>query len=184
MVLGVCAIVVALSVGSGAAPAKRSLPAFKLVLGAIDRQAAAGHLSPADASSYRATVQRTARLASLLPAARAAVLRSQLSQAAAIASKLTAPRAAAILGQLAANDNWFAEHGPVAPQTDITDADGIVYRYFSGRGFEFHPLGNFAALNAAVASKDRSRKRFDANSPRWGGPKQVCCPSLARSSPF
>jgi D-glucuronyl C5-epimerase C-terminus len=124
------------------------------VLAAIDRQASSGHLRPADASSYRSTVQRTARLASLLSSARAAVLRSQLSQAAAIAPKLTAPRAAAIFGQLAANDDWFARHGPVAPQTDITDGDGIVYRYFPGHGFEFHPLGNFAALNAAVAAKN------------------------------
>ena len=91
-----------------------------------------------------------------VPASRATVLRSQLAQAAALAPKLTAPRAAAIFGQLAANDDWFAHHGPVAPQTDIVDADGLVYRYFSGRGFEFHPLGNFAALNAAVASKNEA----------------------------
>jgi hypothetical protein len=133
-------------VGSGAAPAKRPVPAYKVVVAAIDhRQLGA---------QYREVVERTARLASLLPAGRAAVLRSQLAQAAAIAPKITAPRAAAIFGQLAANDDWFARHGPVAPQTDITDADGIVYRYFSGHGFEFHPLGNFAALNAAVASKN------------------------------
>jgi hypothetical protein len=144
--LWVCAIVVALSVGSGAAPAKPPLPAYKIVVAAIQHR----HLG----AGYIAVVERTARLASLLPAGRAAVLRSQLSQAAAIAPKLTPPRAAAILGQLAANDDWFAHRGPVAPQTDITDADGIVYRYFSGRGFEFHPLGNFAALNAAVASKN------------------------------
>jgi len=145
-VLGVCAIVVALSVGSGSAPAKRPLPAYKVLLAAIERK----QLGP----EYRAVVQRTARLASLLSGARASILRSQLAQAAALAPRLTAPRAAAIFGQLAANDDWFARHGPVAPQTDITDADGLVYRYFAGRGFELHPLGNFAALNAAVASKD------------------------------
>ena len=151
-VLGVCAIVVALSVGSGAAPAKRPMPAYKVVLAAIDRR----RRTP-DAARYRDVVQRTARLASLLPAARAA--RAALAswrRRRRLAPKLTAPRAAAIFGQLAANDDWFAHHGPVAPQTDITDADGLVYRYFSGRGFEFHPLGNFAALNAAVASKDEA----------------------------
>jgi hypothetical protein len=147
-VLGAGAIVVALSVGSGAAPAKRPLPTYKVVLRAIP--------PGADAARYREVVRRTARLASLLPGARAAVLRSQLAQAAAIAPKLTAPRAAAIFGQLEANDDWFAQHGPVAPQTDITDADGIVYRYFSGRGFEFHPLGSFAALNAAATSKNEA----------------------------
>ena len=52
--------------------------------------------------------------------------------------------------------DYFAQHGP--PQggtgTDITDADGIVYRYFARRCFEFHPLANFSALNARVARKD------------------------------
>jgi len=76
-ILGVCAIVVALSVGSGAAPAKRPLPAYKLVLSAIDHR----HLD----AGYRRVVQRTARLTSLLPPVRASILRSQLAQAAAIA---------------------------------------------------------------------------------------------------
>jgi len=82
---------------------------------------------------------------------------------------LTAPRAAAIFGQLTANDNWFAHRGTVADQTDITDSDGIVYRYFSGRGFEFHPLGNFAALNATVASKNVAATTRLATSPRNAG---------------
>ena len=135
--------------GSGAAPARRPLPAYKVALAAVDSR-----LSPADAASYRAVIRRTARLASLLPASRAAVLRSQLAQAAAIAPKLTSPRAAAIFGQLAANDDWFSHRGSPAPMTDITDADGVVYRYFAGHGFEFHPLASFGALNAAVATRN------------------------------
>src|SRR5439155_872907 len=39
-------------------------------------------------------------------------------------------------------------------KTDITDAEGVVYRYFAGRCFEFHPLANFGALNAHVAAGD------------------------------
>src|SRR5262249_62087171 len=46
--------------------------------------------------------------------------------------------------------------GPPAPQADSTDAAGIVYRYFSGHGFELHPLADFAALNAAVAAKNEA----------------------------
>ena len=156
MVLGVFAVVVAVTVLAGAATARRPHPAAKVVLAAIDRQAAKGHLTPAEASRYRATVNRTALLARRLPPSRAALLQSQLEQAAGIASILTAPRALAIFTQLDANDDWFARHGSPAPQSDITDADGVVYRYFPGKGFEFHPLGNFAALNAAVASKSVS----------------------------
>ncbi len=153
MVLGVFALVVAVTVLAGAATARRPLPAAKVVLAAIDRQAAKGHLTSGEAARYTATVNRTALLARRLPPSRAALLQSQLEQAAGIASILTAPRALAIFTQLDANDNWFARHGSPAPQSDITDADGVVYRYFPGEGFEFHPLGNFAALNAAVASK-------------------------------
>ena len=56
-----------------------------------------------------------------------------------------------MIGQLTENDNWFARRGPPPNQTDIADADGVVYRYFSGRCFEFHPLANFGALNADIA---------------------------------
>jgi hypothetical protein len=34
------------------------------------------------------------------------------------------------------------------------DSDGIVYRYFAGRCFEFHPLAEFGALNARVSAGD------------------------------
>ncbi len=153
LVLGVLGLVAAVTVLAGAAAARKPLPAAKVVLAAIDRQAAKGHLTPGEAARYRATVNRTALLARRLPPSRADLLQSQLEQAAGIAPILTAPRALAVFTQLDANDDWFARHGSPAPQSDITDADGVVYRYFPGKGFEFHPLGNFAALNAAVASK-------------------------------
>src|SRR5258708_1861846 len=145
VVLGVCAIVAGVAVVAAAAPARKPPTAQKLVLKAIAAQAAMGHITPGDAARYRAAVNRAALLARRLPPYRGALLESQLRQAAAIAPKLTEPRALAIFGQIEANDNWFARHGPPPPQTDITDADGVVYRYFAGKGFEFHPLGNFAA---------------------------------------
>ena len=67
---------------------------------------------------------------------------------------MTEPRALALIGELKANDDYFLKHYAPAPKTDITDADGVVYRYFAGRCFEFHPLANFGALNARVAAGD------------------------------
>ena len=154
VVLGVFAIVVAAAAGAAVGSARKPLPAPRVVLSAIARQEARGHITPAEATRYRSTVNRTSLLIGRLPASRSAPLESQLAQASEIAPKLTAPRALAVFGQLAANNDWFVRHEPPAPQTDITDADGIVYRYFPGRGFEFHPLASFAALNAAVASKN------------------------------
>ncbi|HWB23583.1 MAG TPA: D-glucuronyl C5-epimerase family protein, partial [Gaiellaceae bacterium] len=130
---------------------------------AIKRQVARGHISPADAARYRSAVNRAALLARELPRARSAPLESQLAQAAAIAPKLTAPRALAVFTQLEINDNWFARHSAPPPQTDVTDADGVVYRYFAGKGFEFHPLASFGALNAVVASKNAAATARLAN---------------------
>ena len=133
----------------------------RLALAAIDRQAAQGPPDPRGRGAATAAIVEpdgAPRRAGCRPRA-ARRSHSQLQQAAAIAPILTAPRALAVFSQLEVNDDWFAHHGPPAPQTDVTDADGVVYRYFAGKGFEFHPLGNFAALNAAVASKDADRDR-------------------------
>ena len=52
------------------------------------------------------------------------------------------------------NDDYFAQHEAPRNHTDITGDDGIVYRYFTGLCFEFHPLANFSALNAHATAKD------------------------------
>ena len=153
-VLALSAVAVVTAAGAGAAPAHKQPSAQKAALAAIARQLAGGHIAPADARRDRAALARAVRLVARLPAVRSEPLAAQLEQIDEIAPKLTAPRALAIFGQLEVNEEWFARHRPPAPQTDITDADGIVYRYFSGRGFEIHPLADFGALNAAAASKD------------------------------
>ena len=154
MLLASCLIAAAIAVIGSAASARKPPPAHKVVLKAIARQEAKGHITPGEAARFRSAVNRAALLSGRLPPSRSTPLASQLRQAAAIAPKLTAPRARALFGQIEANDNWFARHGPPPPRTDITDSDGVVYRYFAGKGFEFHPLGNFAALNAAAASRN------------------------------
>jgi hypothetical protein len=67
---------------------------------------------------------------------------------------MTQPRTLVLIGELKANDDYFSQHYAPAPKTDIADADGVVYRYFAGRCFEFHPLADFGALNAHVAAHD------------------------------
>ncbi len=162
--LGVLLWLIAATGVSQAAPARHALPQRnvalksptapqKIALAAIQRLASAGKIDPAAAARYRSAVTRAVALIPKLPDSRADPLRSQLEQAASIAPKLTAPRALAVFTQVEVNDDWFARHGPAAAQTDITDSDGVVYRYFPG-GFEFHPLGNFAALNADALSKN------------------------------
>ena len=160
--LGVSVLAVAVLASTPAAPARRALPAQKIALAAIARLAARGSIDAAAASGYRSAVTRAVSMIPRLPASRATPLSAQLAQAAALAPELTPPRALAVFTQLEMNDNWFARHGPPPPQTDITDRDGVVYRYFEG-GFEFHPLANFGALNAAALSKNVTATTLLAN---------------------
>ena len=67
---------------------------------------------------------------------------------------MTEPRALVLVGELKANDDYFVQHYAPAAKTDIADQDGVVYRYFAGRCFEFHPLADFGALNAHIAAHD------------------------------
>jgi hypothetical protein len=67
-------------------------------------------------------------------------------------SALDAPRTAVLIGTLRVNTARF-RHTPLpAPMATATGPDGIVYRYFPGHGYQFHPLATFGALDAAVAA--------------------------------
>jgi len=99
-------------------------------------------------------IAQAVHLVRVLPRSRAARVEVALEQVGDLGRRLTTPRALAVFGQLQANDGYFARHGVPAGGTDITDANGIVYRYIAGHCFEFHPLANFGALNARVAAKD------------------------------
>ena len=146
------AVAVTAMVLAGAAPARPPIPAQKVALNGIKQAAAKGRIDGVSAARYRAVVNRAALLIRRLPRTRSTPVSVCLKEAAAMAKNLTAPRALAVFGQLAVNNSYFASSGPPGGQRDTTDDDGVVYRYFAGRGFQFHPLANFAALNALVSS--------------------------------
>ena len=138
----------------GAAPATAPVPGQVGALKALRLALAAGRIDGAAANAGRAEIARAAHLARTLPSGRREHVIVALEELAAFSGRLTAPRTLALVGQLKANDDYFAKHYAPAPKTDITDADGIVYRYFPGRCFELHPLANFGALNALVAANN------------------------------
>jgi hypothetical protein len=149
--LGAAVAMLGMVVFAGSAPARTVLPDQKVALAGIQRAVAKGWVERADAARYRNTVNRAAKLIRTLPQARRAPLAANLHQVAQVSTKLIKARASAVFGQLAVNNAYLARRGPPARATDITDADGIVYRYMSGLGFEFHPLANFGALNGKIA---------------------------------
>ena len=120
----------------------------------INQALIAGRLDAGQAGQYRASVTRALATWNRLPGDRAKNLAGALHDAAALADRYDAPRALTLFSTLELNEDQLALHPLPKARTDVRDADGVVYRYFPGHGFEFHPLGNFAALNAAVASKN------------------------------
>ena len=148
------AIAAFLVVGSSPAPAARLLPVQRQALLAVKHASRARWIDPVTAANARREINRAAALVHRLPRSRSSGIEVALSQLAAFDGRLTRPRALALTGQLKANDNYFSRHWPPHDRTDIQDADGIDYRYFLGRCFEFHPLADFGKLNARVTAND------------------------------
>ncbi|HET9116079.1 MAG TPA: D-glucuronyl C5-epimerase family protein [Gaiellaceae bacterium] len=153
-VIALLCVLAGLLVAAGATAAPPPVPGEKAALAAVKHAVKAGRLDRATATAARAEILRAVHLARVLPRGRREHVLVALGQAAALAGHLTQPRAVAIFGQLRANDDYFAHQGAPRNHTDITGPDGIVYRYFTGMCFEFHPLANFSALNAHVTAKD------------------------------
>ncbi len=138
----------------GAAPATPLLPAQKAALKKVQQARAAGRIDAATAAAARTEINRAAHLARALPRGRGYHVGVALGEVASFPGALTAPRALSLFGQLKANDDYFAKHWAPADRTDITGSDGIVYRYFGGAAFRFHPLANFGVLNADAVRGD------------------------------
>ena len=115
----------------------------------------AKRLSAEAGSQYEAILDRALEGYGDMPLAGAANLSVVLGSVASQSSAYDEPRALALFGMLEANREHLKTNEPPEKPTDITGADGVVYRFFPARGFQFHPLANFAALNRHV-SKGRS----------------------------
>jgi hypothetical protein len=130
------------------------MPAQNAALKAVNRAVAAGRIDHKAAARDRAEIIRAGSLIRRLPSGRREHVAAALDQIASFPGRMTGPRAVALFGQLRANSSYFARHSAPSAKTDIVDADGVVYRYFPGRCFEFHPLAEFGALNAHVSAGD------------------------------
>lgn len=116
-------------------------------------------LKPADAARYRRDVAWALRDESRLPRLRARVIAAQLSQLMNLWDSYTSPRALALFTQLEQNLAYFETHRIPDQRVDVTDGEGVVYRWFPYEGLEFHPLASFSALANAASARDASRTR-------------------------
>jgi hypothetical protein len=143
------AAVVALAF-AGAAPAASVTSLERITLAKLKR----APVSAETKTSARAEIARAAHLIRTLPNGRSYHILVALQEVASFRDALTQPRALALYGALKTNDDYFAKHWAPGDSTDIVGADGVVYRYFGGHCFRFHPLANFGVLNARATSGD------------------------------
>jgi D-glucuronyl C5-epimerase C-terminus len=117
---------------------------------ALERSTDAGYLSAQDRERYLRIMRHARAVRDRVPPLRAQLLDEVLARVAALKSP-TAARALTLYGALSENADYLDRNRVPADGTDVTGSDGVVYRFFAGEGFAFHPLANAAQLNALVA---------------------------------
>ncbi|MBK5231298.1 MAG: hypothetical protein JJE27_09025, partial [Thermoleophilia bacterium] len=75
-------------------------------------------------------------------------------------NRITGDRVRPLFETLQRNADWFRTNGPRPYGTDDRFGDSrIIYQYFPGEGWQFHPLSNFAKLNAIWTVKSKPARR-------------------------
>jgi hypothetical protein len=155
--LTVCAALALGALGAGAAPAGAAT-----VGGSLSALESAGRIDPAQAQSARAGYLAARSLRKRLSGARRLPLDNQLRSLEALAkrNRLTAGRVRPLFAQLEVNVGWFATRGPAVDGTRSRfGTSRIYYQYFAGWGWQFHPLANFARLNAIWSDRSAAARR-------------------------
>jgi peptidoglycan hydrolase-like protein with peptidoglycan-binding domain len=110
------------------------------------RTASAGGRLPSDTvRAATRTAERAVDAVAALPLDRAAYVAAVLQGAAEHGDVYNRARVLAIFGMAEANVEHLAREAP--EKRDIVDADGIAYRFFPAKGYQFHPLAMFVRLN-------------------------------------
>jgi hypothetical protein len=145
----VAALAAVLSITGSAVPAGRPGP-VELIQQGLTQAVASGQLDQATATGYVTIAKQAVTEQATIPPLRAQTLAAMLKDIAAQAQAYTAPWALTLFSMLEFNEQELATH-PLPPSgTDAYGDDGILYRFFKGHGFEFHPLGDFGALNTLI----------------------------------
>lgn len=162
--LGVALAVLAAALAFPVAASARTTHTAELARRGIAHAHGMGWIKSGDAARYRTDVYLALRGQRFLPRLRGEVLTVQLAQVATLWSSYISPRALALFSQLRENVDYLQSHRIPADGTDVVADDGVVYRWFAGKGLEFHPLANFARLNDLLARKklDQAQQLADA----------------------
>jgi len=157
------ALVAVLAVAGSAVPAKPPSSVQRIKKG-LDRAVASGELDRATASGYAAVAGRAAALLPKLPPSRAQTLVGMLEDIAGQTDAYSAQWTLTLFSMLQLNERLLLSKPMPRAGTDVYGDDGVLYRFVTGHGYEFHPLGNFAALNTLILTGkvDEARELADA----------------------
>lgn len=139
-----------------------SAPANAGVTAELSALSSAGKVDPTLAAQARKTYFAARSLRKRVRGSRRTPLTNQLRALESLARKhrITGDRVRPMFTQLQVNVDWFATKGPAPVGTRSRFGDSrIYYQYFSGWGWQFHPLANFAALNSIWYSKSTAARR-------------------------
>jgi hypothetical protein len=136
--------------------------AGSLVNATIDQLESQGAIDPIKAADARHAYLDARKVRKRVSGARRAAIVSQIRMVESLAKqrRITADRVTPLFVTLQHNADWFSTNGPAAAGSDRRFGKSrIIFQYFSGLGWEFHPLSNFAKLNAVWTVKSAPARR-------------------------
>lgn len=130
---------------------------------AIQKLESAGTIDPIKAAAARKSYSEARSVRKRVSGDRRAAMTFQIRTVESMArsNRITWDRVTPLFDTLQNNADWFRTNGPAAAGTDrrFDDTDRIIFQYFAGMGWEFHPLSNFAKLNAVWTVKSAAARR-------------------------
>jgi hypothetical protein len=161
--VAVLAVVLAVAVAGPALSAKPSSAVDRIKKG-LDAAVATGRLDRPTAGGYATIADRAATVMPTIPPLRAQTLAGMLNDIAGQAAAYDQPWALTLFSMLEFNEQALATKRLPTSGTDAYGDDGVLYRFVTGHGWEFHPLGNFGALNTLILTgkTDKAKELADA----------------------
>lgn len=159
----VATLVAVLATAGAAVPAPKPGSLGQIRQG-LARAVASGQLDQPTADGYAAIAAKAVTELPAIPPLRAQTLAALLADIAGQASSYTPQYALTLFSMLEFNTQELAVH-PLPPSgTDKYGDDGVLYRFVAGHGYEFHPLGDFGALNTLILAgkTDQAKALADA----------------------
>ncbi len=168
----VAALAAVLAVAGSAVSAKPPTAVERIAKG-LDRAVTAGRLDEPTANGYAAIANKGGALLKKIPPLRAQTLGAMLTDVAGQADAYDRPWALTLFTMLEFNERMLATRRLPSSGTDAYGDDGVLYRFVTGHGYEFHPLGNFGVLNTLILTgkTDQAKELADALVAR-GVPKE------------